>query len=413
MNSLQSGRKGKRVAIIGAGPGGLSAGIALHQAGFDVKIFERHETIKPLGGAIILNAIGINILRSYGVKANDMALTVVQRFRKFDGRERVFQKVDPNLLQKANVSGWMAGIMRSDLYERMLKKIPEGMIIPNCHFKRYEESDEEIKLYFENEKTYTADLLIGADGINSRVRQQLWGRSELKHLGIAVWLGWAEVDGPREEIVLHHSDVHQFGFAPLIYQGKDCYEWWFVEACQENQPEPKDIVGYVKERVNHFVTPVPDIINATKPENLFRWVVKFRDPLDNWSKGRVTILGDAAHPTSPYAAYGAGMAIEDGYFLGKYLENCNLSDIKSVQDGLSNYDKERVKYTNNVTSFARTLGRIFHNYPKPIRMLRDFLFDYTKIPNKQINKSMTEEATMLLNTIIELESKSKGIKQTS
>lgn len=81
-----------------------------------------------------------------------MALTAVQRFRKFDGRERVFPKVAPNLLHKANVSGWMAGIMRSDLYERMLKKIPEGMIIPNCHFKRYEESDEEIKLFFEMEK---------------------------------------------------------------------------------------------------------------------------------------------------------------------------------------------------------------------------------------------------------------------
>ncbi|MEH7418558.1 FAD-dependent monooxygenase [Neobacillus drentensis] len=400
----QEPNKGKRVAIIGAGPGGLSAGIALQQEGFDVKIFERHKQTKALGGAIILNAIGINILRSYGIKTDDMATTAIQRFRRFDGHQRVLQQFDSSLLNKANVSGWMAGLMRSELYERLLNKIPDDMIVNNHDFISYEEGSEGINILFEGGKSYTADLLIGADGVNSLVRQQLWGKSELQHLGIAVWLGWSEVEGlNRNEIVLNHSDIFQFGYAPLVFKGKNCFEWWFVEPCGENQPEPNDPLSYIRDRLKNFAEPVPEILNATKPQNLFRWLIKYREPLNAWSKGRVTIIGDAAHPTSPYAAYGAGMAIEDGYFLGKYLQGLDLSDVTVIQTGLGKYDNQRVKYTNHVVDFARTLGKIFHNAPKPVRILRDFLLDFTKIPERNIVKNSIEEAESLLKTVLDLE----------
>jgi 2-polyprenyl-6-methoxyphenol hydroxylase-like FAD-dependent oxidoreductase len=395
---------GKRVAIIGAGPGGLSAGIALHQAGFDVKIFERHKKTKALGGAIILNAIGINILRSYGINTDDLATTAIQRFRRYDGKQRVLQQFDNDLLNNANVSGWMAGLMRSELYERLLNSIPEGMIINDHDFISYEERPDGVKIIFEGGKEYTADLLVGADGVNSRVREQLWGKSELQHLGIAVWLGWSELEGPdRNEIVLNHSDIHQFGYSPLVFKGKNCYEWWFVEPCEENQPEPSNPLTYISEHLKKFAYPVPEILNATHSQNLFRWLIKYREPLSAWSKGRVTILGDAAHPTSPYAAYGAGMALEDGYFLGKYLQNVNLSDVTSLHNGLYKYDKQRVNYTNHVVGFARTLGKVFHNAPKPVRIFRDFLLDYTKIPERQIIKNSTQEAQTLLKTVLDLE----------
>ena len=402
-NSQQS-NKGKRVAIIGAGPGGLSAGIALQQAGFDVKIFERHKETKALGGAIILNAIGINILRSYGIKTDDMATTAIQRFRRFDGHQRVLQQFDSNLLNKANVSGWMAGLMRSELYERLLNKIPDEMIVNDHDFISYEEEPDGVNILFEGGKSYTADLLIGADGVNSLVREQLWGKSELQHLGIAVWLGWSEVEGQnRNEIVLNHSDIYQFGYAPLVYKGKNCFEWWFVEPCGENQPEPSDPLSYIRDRLKNFAEPVPEILKATNSQNLFRWLIKYREPLNAWSKGRVTILGDSAHPTSPYAAYGAGMALEDGYFLGKYLQGIDLSDATAIRTGLGKYDNQRVKYTNHVVGFARTLGKIFHNSPKPVRILRDFLMDYTKIPERNIVKNSIEEAETLLRTVLELE----------
>lgn len=395
--------KGKRIAIVGAGPGGLSAAIALHQAGYDVKIFERHKMIKPLGGAILINAIIVMILRSYGLYVDDLTMNSIQRFRRYDGRQRVLQKVDPELLKQAGVTGWMAGMMRSELYERMLTRIPDGMIVTDSAFTHYEEHTDGVTLFFENGNTYTADLLVGADGIESRVREQLWGESPLENIGIAVWLGWSELEGPsREELVLNHDELYQFGYAPLAYKGKDCFEWWFVEPYHDNQPEPADKLGYMKQKLAKFTQPVPEMLAAAK-EDIFRWIIKYRKPLSQWSKGRVTILGDAAHPTSPYAAYGAGMAIEDGFFLGKSLQGYDLSDPVAIQKGLSDYDALRVKYTNDVVEFARVIGKTFHNAPKPVRMLRDFLFDYTKIPERQIVKSMTGEAVMLLKAVIQAE----------
>lgn len=394
---------GKRVAIVGAGPGGLAAGIALHQAGFNVRIFERSPEVTPLGGAVILNATGIVILRKFGVSVDEIFAAGEPVFKRHDGHVRVKFDIDADLMKMAGVTGWQSGMMRSDLYARMLAVIPEGMIVPNHALADYEETPQGVRLNFTNGNHHDADLLIGADGINSVVRKQLWGDSELRHLGIAVWLGWCELDGPpRSNIVLHHSDLYQMGYAPLLYQNKKCFEWWFVEPCREDQPMPTDVMGYIHERVQDFAYPIPQILDHTDPEHqLFRWVVKYREPLKQWSKGRVTLLGDACHPTSPYAAYGAGMSIEDGFFLGKYLAGRDLASLADLKQGLLRYDQERVDYTNKTTAFARFLGRAYHSIPAPMRKLRDLFLDNSGIPGKQISKNYTQDAQNVLRAILE------------
>lgn len=395
--------KGKRIAVIGAGPGGIAAGIALSQAGFDVKVFEKSAAITPLGGAIILNATGIVIMRNWGINVDEIFAAREPQFRRYDGHVRVKFELDKAVLDKAGVTGWQSGMMRAELYERMLKVVPDGILITNHTLAKLEEQKDGIKLHFENGKSYEADLVIGSDGINSTVRKLLWGEDELKHLGIAVWLGWCELDGTsRTNIVIQHDRKYQFGYAPLIYRGKKCYEWWFVEKCTETQEMPKDVMGYVKERVGHFAEPSAEILAHTDPSHqLFRWVVKYRDPLKKWSKGRATIMGDAAHPTSPYAAYGAGMAIEDAFFLAKFLKGRDLSDITSLQEGLQKYEDERLAFTNKTTAFARGLGKFYHGLPAPLAYLRDLFLDNSSKPGKEIAKGYTEEAVSILRAILD------------
>jgi 2-polyprenyl-6-methoxyphenol hydroxylase-like FAD-dependent oxidoreductase len=394
-------RPGTRVAVAGAGPGGITAALALAQAGFHVRVFERADAVEARGGAIVLNAIGLYILRHLGISTDDLEPVSVSEFRRYDGRPRARWRTDDALIRRAGSSGWIAGMMRSDLYARMLDVVPEDMIVTDAKLGHYEEHDDAVTLHFADGSTYEADVLIGADGIGSVVREQLWGQSELRNLGINVWLGHAVLDGPpRTQMLMHHSDRHQFGFAPLRHHGQDCFEFWFVEALDERKPVPVDPIAHIRGNVAEFVYPVDDIVAATKPENLYRWVVKGRPPLRSWSRGRVTLLGDAAHPTSPYAGYGAGMAIEDGYFLGRLLADRDLSDRAAVAEGLRRYDAQRVEYCNRVTGFARSMGRVFHNAPWPARRLRDFMLDRTPIPRKLINRGYTDEAHELLEAIL-------------
>lgn len=409
MSSPDTSSRGK-VAVIGAGPGGLSAALALHQAGFTVKLFERHREIKSIGGAILLNAIGMYILRSYGANVDDLHTVDVSEFRRADGRHRVTWRTEPELIRRAGAKGWISGTMRSFVYKKMLDVMSEGIIETGHAFSSYEETADGVRVHFADGDSYDADLVVGADGIDSPVRTQIWGREELKNVGIRVTLGWGEVnDAPRTHMICSHDERYQLGYAPLNYEGKNYFEWWFVEKYTDDTPPMTDPIQYVGERVKHFAGPIPRLIAATDgTHDVFPWVVQYKEPLKSWSKGRATILGDAAHPTSPYAGYGAGMAIEDGFFLAKSLIGRDITRLDQLSAGLKEFEAQRVDYTNKVTVFARTLGKVFHSLPWPARKFRNFMFDHTKIPDKQISKGYTEEAQNLLVALLEADGVAAG-----
>jgi 2-polyprenyl-6-methoxyphenol hydroxylase-like FAD-dependent oxidoreductase len=394
----------KKVAIIGAGPAGLSAGLALHKAGIEATIYERSDEITPLGGAIILNAVVLNVLRREGVDIEDMYNGVRAEFRRYDYKERAIINVDKDLLNEANASGWQSGMMRKELYARMLQAMPEGMIVPSKEYSHFSEDDDGITIYFADGSSEHADVLVGADGLRSKIRYQLYpGSPQPKELGIAVWLGWCEAGDIEfdEACPILHDQNYQIGFCPLVFEGKKCFEWWMVEE-YTGQEKPDDVSAYIKSKVGHFANPVRDILaNTDHNKQLFRWIVEYIPRMKQWSKGRVTLMGDAAHPTSPYAAYGAGMAIEDGYFLAKFLKDSGMKDKDAIIGALKAYDDKRRPYTNQTTYFARNMGRVYHNIPKPFRKIRDFMLDNVAAVGKGIEKGVTEEASGLLRELLD------------
>ncbi len=152
-----------------------------------------------------------------------------------------------------------------------------------------------------------------------------------------------------------------------------------------------------------FPAPLPQLIVATKPENVQRWVLRDRKALRQWSKGRATIIGDAAHPASPYAAYGAGMATEDGYFLGRQLAGVDLSDYQAVRVALDAFEAPRKPHTARQVQQAFILGKVFHHASAPLRVVRDVILDRTPLLQKVVGESSPGEIIAQLSAIDEAE----------
>ena len=152
-----------------------------------------------------------------------------------------------------------------------------------------------------------------------------------------------------------------------------------------------------------FATPLPQLIAGTEPGNVQRWVLRDRKPLKQWSKGRATLVGDAAHPTSPYAAYGAGMATEDGYYLGRRLAGLDLRDHAAVRAALDAFEAPRKPHTARQVQQAFVLGKVFHHAPAPLRGVRDAILDRTPFLQKVVGESSPGEILAQIAAIDEAE----------
>ena len=182
----------------------------------------------------------------------------------------------------------------------------------------FSDRGDEVRLSFSDQPDFVADLLVGADGIDSQVRKQLWGDAPKRPHGLHLMGGFFFTDEPiGTRGVFAHDRRVQGSYTPIRHEGRNGYEWWVLERWTPDAPFTADVKEYALSKVSHFDEPLPSFIRRTDPERTHRWEIKDRPPLAQWSKGRVTLVGDASHATSPYAAYGAGMSIEDGYFLAR------------------------------------------------------------------------------------------------
>lgn len=185
----------------------------------------------------------------------------------------------------------------------------------------------------------------------------------------------------------------------MLHDGKPGYEWWIVEPTKENAPQPADVKAHVQGILNQFADPLPRFPAASDfNSQIFCWDVYNRPSLVSWSSGRVVCLGDAVHSVSPYAAYGMGMAIEDGYQLAKFMDGRDLANQAELEMGFAQYEKDRVAYVNHNVEFARKLGDVFHQQSGPLAWVRDTVFDHTPFLQKMIKKDYLEtQETMCLS----------------
>ncbi|PLB43212.1 FAD/NAD(P)-binding domain-containing protein [Aspergillus steynii IBT 23096] len=395
------------LAIAGGGPAAISTALAFIQRGYDVRVFERQSECKPIGGAVLLNIPVMAILRSYGMEMQHMGSYTVTSFQNKSGVERVELAFNKEVERCMGIKGWQYGVLRSSVFKKMLDLLPPGVINTDHQFTSYSElpDQEGIEVRFFNGETVTADILIGADGIRSGVSRQAFGDPKLFHAGVRVWLAWCDhiPDIPENYGVISHDWQYQASYFPMLHEGKPGFEWWIVEASWEDKPVPEDPRAYLSNILKDWTQPLPRLLEATNFDTqVYRWEIFNRPSMKKWSTGRVMCIGDAIHPVSPYAAYGLGMAIEDGYFLARALDGVDLRDGAAVNAGFEIFEKQRVGYVNHNMEFARFSGKMFHWLPWPLAKLRDWIFDYTPILGNLLKKDYlkrAEEQTMSMKEL--------------
>ena len=396
-------RKG-RVVVMGAGPAGMAAALSIAQTEHDVVMLERYPAARPAGNILNLWPPPIKALGLLGVDTVDLGAPCQTEVRSASGRVRAVVRLPQEVIDE--YGGGFIGMLRPQLYRRMLDTIPEGILRTNTQVSSFEQDEAGVRLNLADGSALEADLLVGADGIDSLVRRTLWGDTPKREHNLHIIGGFTfddTLDVPTGRCVMSHTRTIQGSWTAIRHEGRGGFQWWVLGAFDSSKEFTGDLHETATKMAEGFAFPLPQLIAATDPGSLQRWPIRDRPPLEKWSKGRATLVGDAAHPTSPYAAYGAGMSIEDGYFLGRRIAGVDISDPVALSTALEEYEAPRRKHTAFQVDIAYKLGKIFHHIPAPVRPVRDLFFDHSPFLQKMIGDGTPGEILKQLDEIDDVE----------
>lgn len=387
-----------RVVVVGAGPGGIAAALAARRVGLEVKLFERYREIKPAGNILNLWPPPQKVLGVLGVDTRDLGAPVHSVFVNHHGKLRADVRLPDEVV--AEYGGGFIGLLRPGLYKRMLDALPAGVLHVDHRVTGFDDRGDTAVVHLEGRGDVEADVLIGADGLNSTIREGLWGPQPIRDQNLHLVGGYLLLDGkqPAEGVIAHNRDT-QGSYTAIRHEGRGGYEWWVLTAWDRARPFTEDLGRYAARLAAPFGDPLASLVARTPHEHLQRWPIRDRKPLKQWGLGRVTLLGDAAHPTSPYAAYGAGMSIEDAYFLARELAAVDIRDSTAVRLALQAYEDRRKPHTSKMSQLAFYNGWMFHRMPRILRPLRDLVFDHTPLLQKVIGDQMPSDIVAQLAEI--------------
>jgi len=354
-----------RIGIIGAGIGGLVAALALTRRGFEVDVYEQTRVLKEVGAGLQLSSNGTRVLAEIGVLEHLLPASFEPNGKEVRlwNTGQTWKLFDLGAQSVERYGFPYVTVHRSDLHDVLLDALgaaKPAAIHLNHHFQSAQQDGSGVTLNFDNQSPVTCDVAIGADGVHSTMRKVLFGEGQAEFTGIVAWRGLIPIErlperlrrpvgtnwiGPGGHVIHYPVRRGELMNFTSVVENRD----WLIESWSQ----PGTIGQYLADYPGWHADVHEYIRNIDTP---FRWALFARQPMEQWSKGRITLLGDACHPALPFLAQGAAMAIEDGLVLARALESYDDPPV-----ALLNYARARLERTSRMVLGAAANAKRFHN----------------------------------------------------
>ena len=361
------------IAVIGAGIGGLTAAVALRQAGFEVDVYEQAPELTEVGGGINMAPNATRVLYRLGLGDaldRDAVRPISTHQRRWqDGR--TLQRAPLNPRCEELYGAPHLTVHRADLLSIIASGVPAERIHLGQRLVGLADRGDRTEVTFENGGRLIVDVVVGADGINSTVRTALLGAEAPRFAGCVAYRGLVPVErisdldlelGSQSWVGPGGHLVHYFvsGGRLLNFVGWTEHDTWNREDWTDRATIARALAAF-----DGWHPQIERIISAA--DTCFIWALFDRDPLPRWSVGRTTLLGDACHPMYPFMGQGAAQAIEDGAVLAACLANAGTDPAKALQ----RYEQVRRQRVTRLQEMSRANRIRFHLPDGPAQETRD------------------------------------------
>ncbi|HVY58702.1 MAG TPA: FAD-dependent monooxygenase [Xanthobacteraceae bacterium] len=341
-----------KIAIIGAGMGGLTVAATLLRAGFDAEVYEQASRFTRLGAGIQMSPNAIKVLRTFDLEKDmrKIAFRPPGQFSREWNTGEILLKVPFGDTVEARYGAPYLLMHRGDLHLLLARCVPEARIHLSKKLVDIDDRGNGVGLRFADGTTAEADVVIGADGVHSTVRTWMLGAEKPTYTGRVAYrttfpaalLNGYEIDdctkwwGPDRHIVIYYitRERDEVYFVTSVPEPEWTEESWSM----------KGDLGELRRAFEGFHPQVKAVLDACP--DVHKWAINVREPLPQWSKGGVVLLGDACHPMTPYMAQGAATSMEDAMVLTRCL--LEIDSKAEIGSAFSRYERTRKARTSKI-----------------------------------------------------------------
>ena len=373
------------IAIIGAGIAGLTTAFMLQRQGCEADVFEVDRNLRGIGAGMGLASNAIKAFDYLGLREEVEAISQsIADFKICDKNGKLLFAVDAERI-KNRFRTQNYAVHRGDLHKLLTRKISEDQIHSPKRLVRLEQNDKNVKLQFEDGEAKAYDYVIGADGVNSTVRQCLLPKTIPRYAGYWCWRQVIEMPQKNAELIRAvWSKNGRFGLTPL----PENRLYWFACINTDLTDETKNYgIGELRRQFDAYPWEIPEVLALSNDRQLISAPIVDIDPPAKFHYGRILLIGDAAHAATPNMGQGACMAVEDVAVLQDELRH------RQWAEAFHGFEKRRQKRTRYIIKNSRRAGKIAQMDQSPLIAGRDLLFRILpqKVVNFPLKRLLTED----------------------